>query len=170
MCVSRNVELCFTSCQSLYLRQRKMSSQVSSRGTRNRSTEMLIYVISTSPFKLQGSTSRNSFHWLLAASSFLFYVLWKTIKPLAVALSPAVNCRNSCSVETECTLYLPCENVWCETFLGTERVPSYHLCVYMVFSFMPSDCMWSPKVGCQCLSHAVCLQSAAAQLGCFLAA
>lgn len=59
MCVSRNVNLCFTLCWSLYLRQRRMSFQASSRGTRNRFTEMLIYVISTYTFKLQGSISRT---------------------------------------------------------------------------------------------------------------
>lgn len=44
------------------------------------------------------------------------------------------------------------------------------LCMYAVFSFMPSDCMWSPKVGSLSLGHAVSLQSAAAQLGCSFAA
>lgn len=55
-------------------------------------------------------------------------------------------------------------------FLSTDRVPCYHLCMYTVFSFMSSDCMCSPKVGSLSLGHAVSLQSAAAQLGYFLAA
>lgn len=141
MCVSRNVELCFTLCQSLYLRKRRMSFQVSSGGTRNRSTEMLIYVISTYTFKLQSSISRNSLNWLPTANSFLLYVLWKTIKPLAVALSPAVNCWNSCSIETECTLYLPCENVWCETFLGTNvYLPIICACTWCFPSCLQTAC------------------------------
>lgn len=117
------MELCFTLCQSLYLRQRRMSFQASSRGTRNRSAEMLTYVISTYTFKLQGSIARNPLNQLLTANSFLLYILQKTVKPVAVALSPAVGWRNSCSVETECTSYLLCESVCREAFLGTERVP-----------------------------------------------
>lgn len=138
---------------------------VSSRGTRSRTTEMLIYVISTYTFKLQGTISKNSLSWLLAANSFLLCVLWKTIKPVAVALSPAVNCRNSCSIETECTSYLPCENVWCESFLGTECAPSYRLCMHTVFSFVPSEWVRVVSKGRQSVSQpcsvsAVCCCSA----------
>lgn len=118
-----------------------------------------------SSFRAASQESHPTSFWQL--TPFFLYVLWQTIKPVAVALSPAVNCWNNWSIETECTSYLLCENVFCETFLGTQCVPSYHLCMYTMFSFMPSDCMWSPKVGSLYLSHAVSLQSAAAQLGCF---
>lgn len=72
MRVSRNVELCFTLCQSLYLRQRRMNFQVSSRGTRNRSTEMPANLCHQYLHLQASQETHSTGFWQLTPFSFMF--------------------------------------------------------------------------------------------------